>query len=438
MAPSRQLRRITRSSTFAFVCGLGVLGVIVIALVFASTADSGSPLADRTTVKAAFTEIGSLREGDDVRIASARVGRVERVEPGEGEALVTMSLDDARPVYANAVVAQSGTDVVARSALGQKFVDLDPGTPDAGELADDAVVPQQVTRGAQELGDLFQVFDEPTRAGLRTTLQETGGGLVGRQQDLHDLLRTGPQTLNGLGTVSRTLSENNGADLTALLQSAETLAGRFEGRQEEIADMLRSLQPTLDSLAVDRTQPLRDTLEVAPASLRDVRSALDSLNGPLADTESAMTRLRPGGEALGAATPDLRGVLREAVQPLDKVPGVSDQAQPAFSELRETADDLRPFTPRVAQTLNYAGNTLQTLAPYSSEISGFFTNITSALSNSDGAGHWLRIMPILGSESVTGAGPPVLEDPTSYRNPYPEPGQAPNDRRPLPITGERN
>lgn len=434
MPLSRTLRKVRKHRSFSLFAGFVVLAAVVGTLAFAATASNGSPFSERTTVKAAFTEIGSLREGDDVRIASARVGSIEKVEPGDGRALVTLRLDGDRTIYRNASVAAT---VSARSALGQKFVNLDPGTPDAGELGDE-VIPEQETRGAQELGDLFQIFDEPTRAGLQSTLRETGGGLAGRQEDLADLLRTAPDALPALGTVSRTLAEDDGANLTGMLRAADTLAGRFEGRQQQIAEMLAALQPTLDAIAVDGTTPLQDTLKAAPASLRDVKGALDSLNGPLGDTEAAMTTLRPGGEALGAATPDLRGVFRESVTPLDKVPGVSDDAQPAFSALSDTAEDLRPFTPRVAKTLNYAGDTLQTLAPYAPEISGFFTNITSALSNSDGAGHWLRIMPILGSESVIGAGPAVLPDPTSYRNPYPAPGEAPDDRRPLPISGERN
>ncbi|OJG06089.1 mce related protein [Pseudonocardia autotrophica] len=433
---ARAGRRVGRSANLAFVVGLGVLTALVGMLVFAANASSGLPFSDSTTVKAAFTEIGSLREGDDVRVASTLAGSVQRIEPGEGQVVVTMKLNPGVTVYRNAT-ADSAT-VAARSALGQKFVNLTPGTSDSGELGADDMLAARETRGAQEIGDLFPIFDEPTRAGLQSTLRETGGGLVGHQEDLHDLLETAPAALPALGTVSRTLAEDDGRNLTAMLRSADSLASRFQGREQQISDLLGSLDGTLDAVAVDRTEPLKATLDTAPAALGDVRRALDSLNEPLVHTESAMTALRPGGEALGQATPDLRGVLREAVQPLDKVPGVSDDAQPALEDLTVTATDLQPLSPRLAQTLDSAADPLTVLAPYAPEISGFFTNITSALSGHDEAGHWLRIMPILGTESVTGAGPAILEDPTVYRNPYPAPGQAVTDRRPLPITGERN
>lgn len=428
-------RNLSRNPAVVFGTGVGVMVVFVVAMLFAATATEGLPFAATTTVRAAFTEIGSLREGDDVRIASARVGVVESIEPGDGEVLVTMRLDGERPLYRNAH-AEAAT-VSARSSLGQKFVDLTPGTAESGELGDEVIAAPQ-TRGAEEIGDLFTIFDEPTRAAMRSTVQQTGGGLAGHQQDLHDLLTTGPEALPALGTVSRTLSEDDGARLTALLRSTDELAGQFQGREKQIGELLASSRTTLDAFGVDRTDPLRATLNTAPGSLRDVRTALDTLNGPLADTESAMTELRPGGQALGDATPDVRGVLREAIVPLDKVPGVAEDATPALSELTETTDDLQPLSPAVATALDRAADPLTVLAPYAPEISQYFTNATSALSGHDASGHWLRIAPMVGTETVLGTGPALVEDPTTYRNPYPAPGQAANDRRPLPTSGERN
>lgn len=428
-------RSLSRRPSVVLGTGVGVLALFVIAMLFAATSTDGLPFATTTTARAAFTEIGDLREGDDVRIASARVGAVESIEPGDGQVVVTMRLDGERPLYRNAD-AEAAT-VTSRSALGQKFVNLTPGTPDAGDLGDDVITPSQ-THGAEEIGDLFTIFDEPTRAAMRSSVQQTGGGLAGHQEDVHDLLATAPKALPALGTVSRTLSEDNGSRLASLLRSSDDLAGQFQGREQQISQLLVSSRTTLDAFGVDRTEPLRATLDTAPGSLHDVRAALDTLNGPLADTESAMADLRPGGQALGDATPDVRGVLREGIVPLDKVPGVAEDAKPALSELTHTTDDLRPLTPEVAKALASAGDTLTVLAPYAPEISQYFTNATSALSGHDASGHWLRIMPMVGTESVTGAGPALVEDPTTHRNPYPAPGQAENDRRPLPVSGERN
>jgi phospholipid/cholesterol/gamma-HCH transport system substrate-binding protein len=433
----RPPRRPEGSRTVTVLLGLLVLAVLGGATALAATADQGFPLAGRTVVTAAFDEVGSLRAGDDVRIASARVGTVREVDLRPDQqgphAVAVLELDGDRAVYRDASVTTAS--VGARSALGQKFVDLNPGTPGAGRLGTHDVIAARNTRGAQEIGDLVAVFDPPTREAMGATLREVGGGLAGRQDDLHDLLAHAPAGLPALGTVSRTLSADDGRDLTAVLRAADQLAGRFTGREQHIADLTGELDATLAAFAVDRAGPLTDTLNTAPEALRDVRDALDALTPPLADTETAMAELHTGARALGDSVPDVRGVLREGLSPLRRVPGVSHSAEPAVHDLTPVASDLRPLAPRVSRLLGDTSPLLGGLEPYAPEISAFFTNMTSALSGGDAAGHWLRVVPLFDSQSVDG--PIPVPDPTVARNAYPAPGQAERDARLSPLHGRR-
>ncbi|MCF7550728.1 MlaD family protein [Pseudonocardia sp. WMMC193] len=427
------MRKALGSRGLSALIGLIVLVLFVVSVLFAFRAQYGLPGAPTTMVKAAFGEVGSLRVGDDVRVASSRVGSVDSVDYVDGRAVVSLKLDGERPIYKDS--SASTASVGARSALGQKFVDLDPGTASAGALDAGGVIPERVNRGAQEVSDLFNVFDESTRTALGSTLRETGGGLAGHSQDLNDALNAAPTMLPDLGAVSTALTTDGGRDLTALLRSADALAGRFEGRQEEIATLMTNLSSTLDGVAVDGAKPFDETLQKAPDTLREAQTALDDLTPVLADTRSAVTVVRPGAEALGQATPDVRGVLREAVTPLDKVPGVADQAEPAVEELTGLMTDARPLTPRLVQTLRDAAPMLADVAPFSPEISHFFTNATSALGDGDAAGHWLRFFPIVAPETVSGILP--VPDPTVARNGDPAPGELEQDRKPLPIIGGR-
>lgn len=431
-----RLRKAFASKQSSMMIGLVMAAMGVAAVAFAYNAVNGNPLAERRTVLAEFEDVSGLLPGDDVRIASSRVGYVEDIRSEERQSVVVLKIDDPTiPIYRNASAAPAAS-LSARSALGQKFVDLATGTPSAGELGPGEVIPLSDTRSAQELTDLLDVFDEPTRRGAATVLRELGGGMGGRSQDLNDLLQAAPGMLPDLGTVSRSLTVNDGADLTGLMESAKTLASRFDGREQEIANLTRQLGTTLDAVAVDGGAPLGQTLERAPDTLRAARGALDALSGPLADTEVAMSTLRPGGEALGMATADLRGVLREGVPPLDKVPGVSGSAEPAVEHLTEVMADARPLTPRVVDALDRAATPLGVLGPYSGEISGWFTNATDMLSHGDDAGHWGRFLLLPRSESLSGTVP--VEDPTVSRNSYPAPGQAADDAASSPLIGERD
>lgn len=412
------------------VVGFVTLVLFVGSLLFAFNATSGIPGSSSTQIKAAFTDVGALRVGDDVRIHSVRVGHVSAIELADRQPVVTLQLESERPVYRDATATTAA--VGARSALGQKFVDLSPGTPPAGRLGSGEVLPANRTAPSQEITDLLNVLDPPTRDALAKTLREAGGGTMGHSQDLRDALATAPDTLNNLGTVSRAAGRES--DLTGLLRSADTLTGRLAGRQHELGALVDQTNSTLRAVGTDHAEPLDATLRQAPATLREARTALDAVRPPLQHAESAVTELRPGAQALAQATPDVRGVLREGVVPLNKVPDVARQADPAVAELTGAVADARPLVPKVGRALHSVREPVQTLAPYAPEASLWFTYARDALKEGDAAGHWLRFDPLANTESVTGVAP--VPDPLTARNAYPAPGEAQQQKR-TGIGGDR-
>ncbi|SNR82245.1 phospholipid/cholesterol/gamma-HCH transport system substrate-binding protein [Haloechinothrix alba] len=410
----------------SLVVGTAVITVFAAAVVFSVNATGGLPGTTEMTVKTAFNDVGTLREDDDVRVGGVRVGRVSEVSYEDGRAIAELELTEIDTVYRNAEARTAS--VGARSALGAKYVELNPGTPDAGKIQPGQVLSATETGGARDVTELLEVLDEPTRDSLGSFLRETGTGFSEHERNISDAIEGLPEALPDLATVSRSLAVDDGADVTRLLSDLDTLAGRFEGRQDQIADLAGQLGTTLRAVTVDGGEPLRRSIAQAPQTLRDVRHALGALDEPLAHTESAMTELRPGGEALGQALPDLRGVLREAPQPLDRLPAVSDEAVPAVDELTEVMADARPVAPQVTRALGEATDPLAVLAPYSSEIADFFTHLKRALDNSDESGNWLSLVYVPSGESAaTGMLPG--SDPTVARNPYPGPGEAGNDRK---------
>ncbi|MET8249150.1 MlaD family protein [Streptomyces sp. NPDC005202] len=409
--------------------GIGVLAVFAASSLLAVNATYGVPWQTGTQLKVAFTNVGSLQAGDDVRVANVRVGHVKEIDLVDGKPRVLLTFDNERKIYRNATAV-----VDERSGLGQKFIDVNPGDASAGVLGPDDTLPASKTTPAQDLSDVLRVLDEPTRKGLGTTVREVGGGAGGHSQDVHDVLSAAPKMLPDLGTVARALSTNDGADLRSVLTTANSLARRFAGRQEQLGELLGQLDTTMQAMSVDDGKPLTEALQRAPETLRDVRGALHTVRGPLAQTASAAWQLQPGAAALGQATPDVRGVLRQAVTPLNKVPNVAGKAKPAVSTLSHTFTDARPLAPVLTKAFGNLQVPLAVLKPYAPEIATFFTNTSSALSNGDAAGHWLRIYLNVGSESVLGTLP--VQDSTVSRNAYPAPGQASKDRANGPL-GQR-
>jgi phospholipid/cholesterol/gamma-HCH transport system substrate-binding protein len=409
----------TRARARSFVVGVGVLvvGVLVSYLMF--TANQGRlPFSQKTVVRAAFANIGQLDTGADVRENSIRIGQVSKVEVAGQSAVVTMELDGRRPVYADATA-----QLWDQSALGRKFVELGRGTESAGRLGD-AVIPAEHTDSAHDLPDLLDTFDAPTRQALSSSLRELGGGAGGHGKDLADFLGSAPRSLNDVEKVTGALASPE-ADLPQLLRSAQRLMGRFDDRQQEMTTLLRQTDTTLRAISTHEGKPLSDTLDKAPGTLHAVNDTLDAIDAPLSDTRAAMASLEPGAKALGAATPDLRGVLTAGVPPLRKIPGVVDTADPAVDSLNGMFGDLRPVTPELAQGLHSAEAPLRVLAPYACDIATMSFDLSNLLTNHVGFQHNLRIMPALPNGSSLNG---LLPEP---KDPYPAPCQVNNDRAPL-------
>jgi phospholipid/cholesterol/gamma-HCH transport system substrate-binding protein len=409
-----------RASARSLLVGTLVLAMFVASLYVAFTAGDGLPGRSYTYVRAAFTDVGALRRGDDVRQASVRVGQVHEIRATDDHAEVTLRLDGEQDVHRDARAA-----IWARSGLGKKFVEFAPGTRAAGRLGAAEVLPTARTVSPYELDDVLDVLDPRTRRALTGTLREVGGGAAGHSEDLAAVLEQAPDLLADLRTVAGAAAADE-AELPELLRTADTFAGRFAGREQQLASLVDRLDTTQRAVTVDGGAPLGETLDRAPGALRSARASLTSLRDPLARTGSAMRALQPGARALGAAAPDLRGTLREAVRPLGRVPGVARKATPALEDLTGVLADARPLAPKVARAVASARTPLEALAPYSPEVALWFTYAADAISEGDEAGNWLRIDWVLKPESFTGA--TGLKDPFSKRNPYPAPGEAHRNR----------
>lgn len=409
-----------RANAYAFRAGLVVLVVIGLMLALTFKAQTGAPFAPTTQVKAYFDNVHSLKANDLVRENSKRIGRVSDISFENGRALVTMELDGKVDVYQDA-----SAQLWDLSALATKFVELNRGTSPTGDL-DNSPIAAERTEDSADLYQVLDVLDATTRKAATSTLRELGSGVAGHGRDVSDFLRNGPEEIDDLGTVTRTLASPD-ADLPQLLSAADRLSSRFSGRQQEIAELVDRSGTTLHALAVDRGQPLRRTVAELPTTLANADGAMTRLRKPLADTAAAMTTLAPGARALGTATPNLRGFLRDAVPVARKVPGVARQAEPAVEELTRVMADARPLATRVRSALADLLPPLAALAPYTTDMAELWLRGASFVSQGPNPGvRYARLGVTPGINTITGG---LLPSGTNLpQNNYPAPGEAQHDR----------
>jgi phospholipid/cholesterol/gamma-HCH transport system substrate-binding protein len=389
--------------------GLVVIAVSVTSIAFAFVSHKGLPLRKYSYATLAFEQVPpGLRAGSDVRVRGQRVGQVHGVSFDNG-AEVEVQLPGGFDLYKDATAR-----IRSRSLLGQKYVQIEPGTPVAGELGD-AVLPKDHTTTVVDIVDLVDTFDDETRKALHTALLETGSGAAGRGGDLNDIIAASPDLLADLNLTGRTLTDEE-TRLVAFLATAERLSGRFDGRTQELERLIHQMGDTLLAVATDDGRPLADTVKKLPSTLDALTPALADLGKAAAALGPAVGDLGPAAQSLGGVTPDLRAALRDSVPVLDKVPAVSGLTTPALSALTKTFDDARPLAPALGKTFDSAAAQLQILAPYATELDLLLDGLAAAFSEGDANGKYLRVASIFTAINQAG-----------NRNPYPAPGESAND-----------
>jgi phospholipid/cholesterol/gamma-HCH transport system substrate-binding protein len=414
--PGRHEKRLVKRSLIAGILALAAVSFI---LYLATTAHTGMPWSRYTTVRASFTKVDSLQAGNDVRQNSYRIGQVLDISYQDGNAVVTLQLDGDKAVYSDA-----RAQLWDLSTLGTKFVELDPGHPASGPLGS-SIIPAAHTVPSSNLYQVFNIFEPKTRQAATSLIRELGQGTAGLGPNLQDYLRHSPDLLNDIGVSASALASSQ-ANLPELLRAADQLSSRFGGRQQEIAALVKQSDVTFRAVDVDETKPLASTLDKLPQTLSNAKTAFDQLRPPLTDTQSAMQALGAGAEALGEATPDTRGVLRESRSPLVRVPDVADDARPAVKDLTDTFNDARPLGSRLRKTFTDLDVPVAVLAPYANELASLFHRGRSFLSENIDGLHYARLALAPGQRS--GAGPFLSGPPSTPHQDYPAPGQADRTR----------
>lgn len=183
-----------RSLIRALLVGALLAAAIVFGVILLRGGD-----AQTRTLRATFDRTGNLLQGNPVRVAGVPVGLVKdlRIDPQSGGVTVTFEVPNDQPVYENAEARIRSVNLV-----GERYVDVVPGTPDAGPLptADGTMIP---VRGTVPISlDDFAGQLAPFVAGpFDRFLDEANTALDGRSQQLKGTIRSSVKFSGDLATI---------------------------------------------------------------------------------------------------------------------------------------------------------------------------------------------------------------------------------------------
>lgn len=407
-------RRMHRSDVRKLLIGtVAVLVAVSIAKVGTTVQGGGAvPLKKYTVLSAAFRDVGTLKPQQNVKEDGVRIGQVTGIAYRNGLAHVTMRLEGDVPLYRNARLGLGN-----ESALGRKFVSIDPGTPSSGPLGGTEIAVSHTT-SSTDLNDVLASFPPSARKGLQTTLQNVGLGVDGGGQSLNDGLSVAPQALDNAQKILAAVN-THAADLPALLDQADALVNQLHGHESELSALIRDAGTTLGAVNVDGTRDLRSTLQAAPSTLRTANAGLTRIRPALDQTAHAVKILRPGVTDLAKATPDLRGFLTESPPVARTVVRFSGEATPAVDDLTPAVEDAQYAVHHLGEALGMTDPILKVLGPYAPDAGHLFS-LNTLLS-----GHMGRYQHYFSAELVfPGLYNVSLPDPLARVSPYEGPGGA--------------
>jgi len=276
-------------------------------------------------------------QGQTIRVAGVKVGDVQEVELEDGVAVVTFGMDrDYLPVYNDAAIL-----LRPQTGLKDMFFEMDPGTPEAGEVGDGDTIPLENTAPDVNLDELLGALDSDSQAYLRLLLVGAGKGLDGRGKDLGKLLGSlGPLTKD-LDAINSKVAERKD-QLRRLITNFNLLTKEVGKSQQSLTDLVRFSNTTVGAIAeqdpsVQRAiQQLPGTLEQSTEALNNVALFADQL-GPAFDS------LRPFARNLDEVNASTKKLA------LATTPVIQDQIRPFVRSARGPVEDLDTAAGRLAK-----------------------------------------------------------------------------------------
>src|SRR3954464_1304047 len=124
-----------------------------------------------------FPEATTIAEAADVRIAGVTVGKVrsKRLDKGGNRTKVILRIEPKfapRPRDPRAILRQ-------KTLLGETFVELAPGHPSSGRIADGGTLSNSQVEPTVELDEILRIFDPQTKAAFRQWVQSSAKTISG-------------------------------------------------------------------------------------------------------------------------------------------------------------------------------------------------------------------------------------------------------------------
>jgi phospholipid/cholesterol/gamma-HCH transport system substrate-binding protein len=362
-------RRRRQGSLTASPVLIGATTVLIalVAVFIAYNANSGLPFVPTYDLKAELPSGGKLVRGNEVRVGGFRVGVVKDLKPEvrtvNGERRSVAVADLALDKKVEPLARDSKLRVRPRSALGLKYIEIQPGTSKATWESGDTIPVKQASEPL-EFEDLFSTFDAKTRPHMQNATAGFGDAFAGRGQSINRAIEALNPLFRALTPVMTNLSDPDTELDQFFLQ-----IGRASAQAAPVARtqalLFTDMADTFAAISANPTA-LQDTIEKAAPTM-DV--SIDSFRAQqpfYADFTDLSHRLRPAAEELPRSLPAINSAFRVGTPVLPRTVELNENLEDALNEAKDLFEN--PNTLLALRDLDTALTVsrpaIQFIAPY--------------------------------------------------------------------------
>ncbi len=269
-------------------------------------------------VKAVFDDVAGLDDESAVRIAGVRKGHVTDIKVlPDGRAQVTLKVDDDVPLHANATAK-----VANLGLLGEKYIELDPGTPSAAQLPEGTVtLPGTQPATFDDVTDQISAIATDVKA-ITSSLRTVLGGDQG-QQRLNQIV----SNVETITAEMRALIAANRSNLDATLANTRAITAHLRTEIPRLADSIESVANQLNGTVGENRAEVREVITNLRGLSSDLRTTADNLNsitgkvksgegtvGKLFNSDEAHEKLTSALSAVESGVTELKNTIGRAAR----------------------------------------------------------------------------------------------------------------------------
>ncbi|HMJ94716.1 MAG TPA: MlaD family protein [Thermoleophilaceae bacterium] len=354
--------------------GAATVLVALVAVFIAYNANAGLPFVPTYHLNAQLPSGGKLVKGNEVRVGGFRVGVVKDIKPeittvnGERRSVAVAELNLDKKI--EPLSKDTQFRVRPRSALGLKYIELQPGTSKA-TWRSGATVPVKQSSEPLEFEDLFSTFDRDTRPNVQRATDGFGNAFAGRGQSINRAIEALNPFFKALTPVMRNLS-----DPSTELDQFFLQMGRASAQVAPVARTQALLFTDMaDTFAAISANPraLQDTIEKGAPTM-DVSIHSFRVQRPfLEDFTDLSARLRPAAAQLPRSLPAINSAFEVGTPVLPRTVELNDNLEKAFNEANDLFENPNTLLALkdITTAVTVSRPALEYIAPYQTVCSYF-------------------------------------------------------------------